>query len=162
MEITQQGIDEVLTLLAATPRRIEAATARVAPAQLVSKTDAKSWSVNEILAHLRGCVDVWGETIDRMLAEERPTLRYLSPRTYLHQTDYTDLPFADSLAIFVVERTALLAKLRPLSLDGWARSAMIKDKEHTIFSQARRMAMHEEGHCVQIEQQLAVASEQPK
>ena len=151
MKITQQGIDEVLQRLAATPQRVETATAGATPAQLTDKADAKSWSVNEILAHLRAGVDVWGETIDRMLAEDEPTLHHISPRTYLRKTNYGEIHFAESWAIFVAERAVLLEKLRPLTLAQWSRSATIKERQHTVFSQTRRMALHEEGHCAQIE-----------
>lgn len=152
MKIAEKGIAEVVELLAATPQRIETATAGATPAQLTEKADVKRWSVNETLAHLRACVDVWGETIDRMLAEDQPTLRHISPRTYLRKTNYAEVPFAESLAVFATERAALLEKLKPLTLAQWSRSATIKEREHTVFSQARRMALHEEGHCAQIEE----------
>ncbi len=152
MKITRQEIDTVLQLLAETPHRIEVSTAALASAQLAHKADAQSWSADEILAHLRACVDVWVGTMDRMLTEEQPTLRHLSPRSYLRKTDYVDLPFAESWAIFVAERAALLERLQPLTLEQWARSAMIQERQHTVFSQARRLALHEEGHCGQIEE----------
>ena len=155
MEITQQGIEKVFHLLSETPPRIAGATAGVAPALLTEKAEAQSWSVNEILAHLRACVDVWGETIDRMLTEDQPTLRHISPRTYLRKTNYVEIPFAESWALFVAERTALLAQLQPLTLEQWSRSATIKDRQHTVFSQARRMGLHEEGHCAQIEELMS-------
>lgn len=151
MRITEQEIEEVLRLLPETPQRIAVAIADVAPERLQAKTDAKAWSVNEILAHLRACVDVWVGTMDRMLLEEQPTLRHISPRTYLRKTDYLTVPFAESLALFGAERAALLEKLQPLTLEQWARSAMIQERQHTVFSQARRLALHEEGHCGQIE-----------
>ncbi len=151
MRITEQEIEEVLQLLAETPRRITVATANVTPEQLQVKTDAQSWSANEILAHLRACADVWVRTIERMLTEEQPTLRHLSPRTYLRKTDYVDLPFAESWAVFVAERVALLERLQPLTLEEWARSAVIQGRQHTVFSQARRLALHEAEHCAQIE-----------
>ncbi|MCB0123333.1 MAG: DinB family protein [Caldilineaceae bacterium] len=156
MEITQQGIEDVLQRLAETPQRIKSATVEVTPAQLTDKAVSKSWSVNEILAHLRACVDVWGETIDRMLAEDDPTLPHISPRTYLRKSDYGKMPFAESWAIFVAERAALLEKLQPLTPEQWSRSATIKERQHTVFSQARRMALHEEGHCAQIEELLGI------
>ena len=155
MKFTDQDIAEVLRLLAETPRRIAAATSVIAPEQLQIKAGADRWSVNEILAHLRACVDVWVGTIDRMLTEEQPTLRHVSPRTYLRKTDYPALSFAESWAIFVAERAALLEKLQPLSMTTWSRSATIKDRQHTVFSQARRMALHEAGHCAQIEEYTA-------
>ena len=156
MEITQQGIEDVLQLLAETPQRIKIATAGATPAQLTAKPDSKSWSVNEILAHLRACVDVWGETIDRMLTEDHPTLRHISPRTYMRKTDYAQLPFVESWAVFVTERAALLETLKLLTPEQWSWSATIKERQHTVFSQARRMSLHEEGHCAQIEGLLGI------
>jgi hypothetical protein len=155
MKLTEQDVDKVLQLLTETPRRIAAATSAVEPERLQAKADAQSWSVNEILAHLRACVDVWGETIDRMLTQEQPTLRHISPRTYLRKTHYVEIPFAESWALFVAKRTALLAQLQPLTFEQWSRSATIKDRQHTVFSQARRMSLHEEGHCAQIEELMS-------
>lgn len=152
MRITAREIEQVLQLLSETPQRIAVAIANGAPEQVQAKNDAQSWSANEILAHLRACVDVWVGTMDRMLTEEQPTLRHLSPRTYLRKTDYLTLPFAESLAIFVAERAALLERLQPLTLEQWARSAMIHERQHTVYSQARRLALHEAGHCAQIEE----------
>jgi len=44
--------EQVLTLLAATPRRIAALTAGLAPAQLHTTPNPGEWSANDVLAHL--------------------------------------------------------------------------------------------------------------
>ena len=153
MEITQNGIAEIIQLLAETPERITAVTQNLAPEQLRTKPEpgSKSWSINEILAHLRACVDVWPKEIDVMLTQESPTLSYLSPRTHMRKTDYHKLDFAPSYQLFCAQREELLQKLNSLTFADWARAAEIKGRQHTVFSHARRLALHEVGHCEQIE-----------
>lgn len=151
MEVTHTGIAEMLKLLAETPERITAVTQYLTSAQLYTKPDPKSWSINDILAHLRACADVWGQDIDAMLAQNTPTLRYLSPRTYLRKTNYASLEFGPSFQIFCEQRTELLKTLHNLTFAEWARDAKIKGRQHTVFSHVRRTALHESGHCEQIE-----------
>jgi uncharacterized damage-inducible protein DinB len=119
--------------------------------QLHQRPDEKNWSANEILAHLRACADVWGETIVAMLQDDEPALKDVSPRTWLKKTNYPELPFQESYRDFVDQRRALIQTLSDLTLADWSRGAMIKDRRHTIFSQARRMALHEVTHCQQLE-----------
>ena len=151
MKITEAEIDKYLALLGETVGRIDSAVSHVDSAELTAVPPGDEWSVNHILAHLRACVDVWGDTIERMLAVDEPTLGYLSPRTYIRRTDYYSLDFEASFSTFKAEREMLLAKLQSLTFEEWQRGAEIKGRRHTIFSQVRRMALHEAGHCEQIE-----------
>lgn len=147
-------IDQVLTLLAETPPRIAALTAGLAPAQLRTTPDHDGWSANEVLAHLRACADVWGGCIAAMLAEERPTLRAVDPRTWIEQTDYRDLEFRPSLRTFTTQRADLLAVLEPLPRDGWAQEATVTGAgrvlERTVLFYAQWLARHERQHVKQI------------
>jgi DinB superfamily len=151
MKATPAQIEEVLQTLAETPRRIAVATETTAAEQLMYRPDAKSWSANDILAHLRACADVWGETIEAMLQEDEPTLKHISPRTYIRKTCYPELPFQDSFQAFVGQRDDLLQTLGGLEFAGWSRGALIKDRRHTVFTQARRLALHEATHIEQLE-----------
>lgn len=151
MEMTQHDIDEIVRLLARTPERLTAVAHTRPPTQLQTGPDAETWSANDILAHLRACADVWGQHIEAMLTQPTPTLRHLSPRTYLRQTNYSTLDFGPSFQIFCEQRTELLKKLHSLPLADWSRDAQIKERRHTVFSHARRMALHEVAHCEQIE-----------
>lgn len=151
MDVTRPEIEQYLALLAKTPGRIEAAVSEVDSAVINRVPAGEEWSVNHILAHLRACVDVWGETIRRMLLENEPVLPYVSPRTWIRRTDYYALDFGISFSIYKAEREMLVTKLQSLTFEDWQRGAEIKERRHTIFSQVRRMALHEEGHCEQIE-----------
>jgi hypothetical protein len=146
-------IEQVLSLLAETPPRLEGLTTDLAPAQLRS-APSDEWSANDVLAHLRACADVWGGCIATILAEERPTLRAVNPRTWITQTDYRELEFRPSLRAFATQRAALLVVLEALPPDGWSRAAAVtgagKTLERTVLSYARWLAEHERPHVKQI------------
>jgi hypothetical protein len=79
------------------------------------------------VAHLRACADVWGGSIDRMVAEEHPTIRYVSPRSWIRKTD-----------------------LSRLDTPGWSRrttfTGITLGREATVLSYATRIADHEVLH----------------
>ena len=154
MKATLAEIEKYVKLLEETPRRVVRITKPFDEARLQLKTEKTLWSVNDILAHLRACADVWGNSIERMLAEENPTVPYRHPRQWIKKTDYPELPFRESFQAFVVQRKKFLKVLKSLSFEDWSRAALIKGREHTIFTQARRLAMHENVHCEQIESLL--------
>ena len=151
MEANPTEIEEVLRLLAETPQRIAAASSNLTDEQLNLKPDSKSWSAKDILTHLRACADVWGETIEVMLTQDEPVLKYISPRSWMKKAEYGQPAFSVSFRCFVEQRDELLQTLNDMEFAGWSRGTMIKNRRHTVFSQARRMALHEVTHCEQIE-----------
>jgi hypothetical protein len=148
-------IEQVLTALAATPPRIAALTAGLAPAQLHTRPTPDEWSANEVLAHLRACADVWGDCIVAMLAHDAPTLRAVNPKTWIRKTDYLEQDFQPSFHAFAAQRSELLAVLEPLAREGWSRAATVtgagKVLERTVQSYAQRLAVHERPHLKQVE-----------
>jgi DinB superfamily len=144
----------VLTLLAETPPHLEVLTAGLAADQLQTSHSDDEWSANDVLAHLRACADVWGGCIATILAEERPTLRAVNPRTWITQTDYRELEFRTSLRAFAMQRAALLTVLEALPPDGWSRAATVtgagKTLERTVMFYARWLAEHERPHVKQM------------
>jgi len=148
------SVEQILALLAETPTRITALTADVVPARLHAAPDPGEWSANDVLAHLRSCADVWGESIRTILAEDVPTIRAVNPRNWITRTDYPQLRFRTSLRAFAKQRADLLAVLEPLPPDGWSRAARVTGAgsplELTVFSYAQRMARHERAHVKQI------------
>lgn len=151
-------IEQVLTLLAQTPPRIAALTTSLTPDQLRTSPKQGEWSANDVLAHLRSCADMWGNCIMAILAEDRPTLRAINPRTWIKQTDYPELEFRPSLRSFTTQRTDLLAVLEPLPPEAWSRAAIVKGAgrvlERTVLSYAEWLATHERPHLKQIERMV--------
>jgi hypothetical protein len=60
---TPRTIDQVLTLLAQQPRAIAELTAGLPRARLDGSPSRGEWSLNDVLAHLRSCGDMWGKYI---------------------------------------------------------------------------------------------------
>lgn len=146
--------EQVLTLLAAAPPRLTTLTAALSPAQLRTAPTHDEWSANDVLAHLRACADVWGGCIMKIIAEGKPALRAVNPRTWIKQTDYLELDFPSSLCVFAAQRADLLAVLEPLPPEGWSRAATVTGAgttlERTVRSYAQRLAEHEQPHVKQI------------
>jgi DinB family protein len=149
------AIEQILTLLAENPARLAVLTAGLAPARLRRARKRDEWSANDVLAHLRSCADMWGNCIVAMIAEDRPTLRAVNPRTWIKKTDYPELEFQPSFRSFVRQRADLLAVLKPLPRKGWSRSATVTGAgavlERTVLFYAQWLARHERTHVKQIE-----------
>jgi hypothetical protein len=148
-------IDKILNILSATPPRIAELTNGLEPALLHTPPGQDEWSVNDVLAHLRACGQVWGGYIRTILAEDRPTIRAVSPRTWIKQTDYLEQEFQPAFQAFDTQRAELLSVLQALPPAGWSRAARViavgRDYERSVLSYADRLARHERGHVRQIE-----------
>ena len=146
---------KVLSLLAATPLGLAAASDGVSDSMLSTPPAPEEWSANDVLAHLRSCADVWGGCIERILAEDAPTFRAVNPRTYLPQTDYPDLGFGTSFAAFASQRAGLLRLLTSLPPEDWSRSATVtgagRPLQRSVLGYAEWLATHERAHVKQVE-----------
>lgn len=144
----------VLDVLSDTPIQIAHIARGLSDRQLQRRPEADAWSAQEILAHLRACAEVWGRSIGRMLAEDHPTIRYVSPRGWIRKTDYLQQGFRDALRAFSHQRAALVGTLGKLDASGWARGATFTattvGREGTVLSYAMRIADHEVRHLDQL------------
>jgi hypothetical protein len=147
--------EQILIMLAEAPPRIAAVTAELTASQLRASLSHGEWSANDVLAHLRSCADVWGHCIKVILAENRPTIKAVNPRTWIKQTDYPEQEFQPSLRAFTTQRNKLMALLEPLTPKAWSRPAIVtgagKPLIRTVFSYAEGLALHERPHIKQIQ-----------
>jgi hypothetical protein len=154
MKIDPNEIKTILASLEAAPVHLAALSQGLDLASLHTRSEQEPWSVNDILAHLRACADVWGKSILAMLAQDHPTMRYVSPRTHLKKTAYPEQEFPASLAAFTAQRQELLGALKALEPAGWSRGATFtattRGREGTVLSYAQRLAQHESEHMAQI------------
>ena len=145
-------------MLKTTPSRIAFASRGLSDKELNWKPAADSWSANEVLAHLRACADVWGGSIMRILKQDNPTFRYVSPRTWIRKTNYPDLDFKASFLAFRKQRKDLLRVLQSVPQEDWLRRAKVKAatklREETVLSYAQRLGGHEARHCEQMNRVL--------
>ena len=153
------SIDKILTILKETSPRLAKLTAELTPAQLHNAPSDGEWSVNEVLAHLRACNEVWGGYyITTILAQGHPTIKAVNPRTWIKNTDYLEQEFQPALRAFTRQRKKLLAKLEPLSPQDWMRTNTLvgagKPLQQTLLSHADGLARHERAHLKQIERAI--------
>jgi len=150
--------EQILSVLRDTPDRLSSLTGEVTAARLHAAPEPGEWSLAEIAAHLRSCADVWGEAIQTIAVTDRPTIRAVSPTTWIKRTDYRELAFASSLQAFGKQRDQLLALLGDLPDQGWSRSATVigggRPLELTVHSYANRLARHERTHWRQLAKTL--------
>jgi hypothetical protein len=144
--------------LADTAVRVEAVAGRLSAAQLAASPQPKGWSPNEILWHIRATADVYGEHIDRILNEDQPRWRHISPRARMKKSRYDQVPFAESFSAFAQQRAALVALLGDVAPEGWQRIALVhvpygREREWrlTLHERVWGMANHEKVHCAQME-----------
>jgi hypothetical protein len=153
-------LEELLDRLREGPRRITMAAKNESADRLHARPARDEWSASEVLAHLRACADVWGDAIGRIIEDDHPTIRGVSPRHFIKGTDYTEQDFQRALRAFKAQRTRLLDALEALSDEGWAREATItgagKPLVRTVYDYVERLARHERPHLKQIERTLDV------
>ena len=159
MQPVSENISRVLALLTHAPLRLEKATRGLQTTQLYVRSDAEPWSVSDILAHLRACSDVWGTSIIAMLTRDNPTLRYVSPRSWMNKPTYREQAFDVALVSFTQERQKLVKALTELDEAGWLRRATFtgvsdRQRDQTVLSYSDRIVNHEQPHLDQIESLL--------
>jgi uncharacterized damage-inducible protein DinB len=151
-------IRAVLTLLSETPKTIARIAHGLDERRLHRQPEVDAWSAQEIVAHLRACAEVWGRSIDRMVTEDHPTIRYVSPRGWIRKTDYLQQGFRETLRKFSEQRAGLVTRLRKLPAGGWTRSATFtgttSGRDGTVLSYANRIAEHEVRHLGQLHRTL--------
>jgi hypothetical protein len=147
-------VRETLRQLRGTTQYFRRTAGGLTDAQLRRQPEKDSWSINEVLAHLRGSADVQGGWIARMLADESPRIRYASPRTGMRKADYASQEFQASLRGFARQRNDLVKTLSSLALPDWSRGATFTGTKpgwtQTVFDIARGLVAHEQGHFEQI------------
>jgi hypothetical protein len=156
---TESEIRAVLVALSDTPKQMARIARGLNERQLHRRPEENAWSAQEIVAHLRACAEVWGRSIDRMLTENHPTIRYVSPRGWIRKTDYLEQSFRDSIRAFSDQRAALVEILNGLDPVDWSRRATFTGttlgRDATVLIYAKRIADHEVQHLEQLRRTVA-------
>jgi hypothetical protein len=163
---TPLTVEQILTILTATPSRLAGLTKDLAPDRLTGPPEPGEWSARDVLAHLRACSDMWGKYILLILDEDRPTFKAVNPTTWIKQTDYREQEFLPSLEAFTAQRLELLKVLEPLPTEAWSREATVtgagKPRQRSVYTYAQWLANHERSHLKQVERILDTTQEQNK
>ena len=144
------GVGEIMEILTTTVPQLEELT-RGVPQQRLSAVTDYGWSVNDQLAHLRACHDVLGGNMLRIIREDHPAWKGMSPRTWQKQTDYFEWKFPAAFDAFRVQRAELIAVLEELPPNVWERTATVAVPPSQVHEYSTRyygdwIARHERGH----------------
>ena len=120
-------------------------------ATLATRGVPGKWSMKELICHCRRMESIFGERIDRMLAEETTIVPYDNPDADEVFVALTNQPTAEVLAEYVGEREALCKKLEGLTPSEWHRKARHPQFQHfDLHFQIEYMAHHEAHHIYQL------------
>lgn len=154
------SVEQILSILKETPKRLAALSAGLTPKQLHAAPEPGEWAANEVLAHIRACNEVWGGYIKTMIDQDKPAYKAINPRTWMEKTDFLQDDFQTALRAFTRQRAALLRVLEALPPKGWSRTATVtgvgRVLHPTVLSYADRLARHERPHVKQLERALSV------
>lgn len=148
-------IDEIMAILPATVPRLSELTRDLAPDDFLAPPEPDGWSVNDVLAHLRACQDVLGRSIERIVVEDRPSWRRMSPRTWHTKSGYGDWSFERAFETFAEQRAAFLDVISPLPPEAWARTATVTEGPGKVVERSARfygdwLAGHERDHLADL------------
>jgi uncharacterized damage-inducible protein DinB len=155
---------EIIDILRTTVERLRRATATLSEDDLAAEPVPGEWSVGYIIAHLRAAEDVLGDQMIRIVREDQPAWRHLSPREYMRRTDYANWPVGPALDELAQHRARLLTDLEPLPAGAWQRTARVTDApgkvvDHTLRFYGDWLAAHEREHLAQISEVVRVIEE---
>jgi hypothetical protein len=150
MRFSPREINTHLATLQETPLLIGSGSEALAESHLRTSLEPGDWTLFEHLVHLSACAEIWGDDIAQMLALDGPSFTKPHPNTVMRSPRLLERSFAELARAFAVLRDRLLEMLRPLGPEQWERGATINGRYHTVYTQTRRMALHETAHTVQI------------
>ena len=146
--------EQIVQALAEQPKSIGSLTAGLSQNALRRPPAPEGWSLNDVLAHLRSCGDMWGKYIALILVKDQPTFRAVNPTTWIKSTNYPDLDFPASFRAYTKQRVQLVKKLRGVPKEAWSRRATVtgggRPRQRTVRDYALWLANHERSHLGQI------------
>jgi DinB superfamily len=155
--------DEIIAILSGTVARIAELSDGHTEQQLNAEPESGAWSANVLLAHLRACQDVLGGSIVRILREDRPAWKRISPREWHRKSGYNESSFGPAFEAFAQGRAELLGNLDSMGREDWERIALVTVQPNRSLEQTARffgdwLAGHEQVHLEQIAQTIRAVS----
>lgn len=156
-EQTPGNIQQVLSLLADVPARLEALTAPLSPQQLTRPLGPGERTITEVLAHLVNSEALTADSIYLALLKNEPLLHKLhAERDIGKLLRHDQYAFPELLAYFAFRRKVLLNVLHGLTDRQWARTVREEGKKRreSVYWRARGQALHEIDHLNDIEAKI--------
>lgn len=129
---------------------------REVPAEVLKRRPAPGrWSAHEHACHLADVHSLFFSRLERFLAEERPRIEPFDPATQRPDGELLDVDLDDALSRFAADRRRLVARLKELPPEVWAREADHDEYSHySVLIMFRHLALHDSLHAYRIEELL--------
>ena len=144
-------VEEIMPILRTSVAKVRALADAAPPRALEPAGYDEDWSLTAVLAHLRACNDVLGGNMLRIVREDHPAWRGMSPRTWQRKSGYHEWPFEPAFEAFAKGRSELVEVLEPLPMEAWVRTATVTVPPKKLFEYSTRyygdwLAAHERAH----------------
>jgi uncharacterized damage-inducible protein DinB len=151
MHTTQAVIDA----LTRAPDVVVPLVREVPVANLKRRPAPRRWSAHEHACHLAHVHALFFDRLELMLSEPAPLIAGYQPGEQDDDEMLLRMDLDESIARYVADRARLVARLRDLSDDDWARSARHDEyRVYSVFIMFRHAALHDFLHAYRIEELL--------
>jgi uncharacterized damage-inducible protein DinB/DNA-directed RNA polymerase subunit RPC12/RpoP len=140
---------QVMAALVSGPDEMEDAIKGLSEEQMAQPPRPDEWAIRDVLWHLLMAQSVFAGRVEKMLAEDNPSLEGVAVWTIEGEES---LSARDILARYRDSRTATVEQLKVMSPGDWWRTARHEEfVQVTILQQASYFAKHERSHLPQID-----------
>jgi uncharacterized damage-inducible protein DinB len=144
---------EVIAQLARGPDTLRAVVGDVPPADLKRRPRPGKWSAHEHACHLALMEPIWAARLERILAEEVPTIVSYEPDADEPQDRLLGMELAAALDAYADARARLLRRLDALPAEAWRRGAVhTAHARYSLFLMCRHVALHDMLHIYRVEE----------
>jgi hypothetical protein len=144
---------EVIAQLARGPGTLRALLADVPPPDLRRRPRPAKWSAHEHACHLALVEPLWAARLERILAEDVPTIVSYEPDADEPPDRLLGLDLEEALAGYERGRRALLERLEALRPEDWQRGAVnTAHARYSLFLMCRHAALHDMLHVYRVEE----------
>ena len=149
------SVTAVIDALERAPQIVVPLVREVPPVLLKRRPAPTKWSAHEHACHL-ACVDrLYVDRLDHILTQPQPVITPYDPARDEADDTFLKMDLDRSLERYVDDRQALVATLRTLPPEVWARTAVHGEYSHySVFIMFRHVAMHDMFHAYRIEELL--------
>ena len=152
-----------LSILAATPRRLEKLLSSVGPREAVARPMRGKWSIKEIVSHLADTELVYGYRYRRTVAEPGGRLGDFDQEVWAKELLYRKQPLDTIEESFSALRKQNLVLLKLVPKGVWSQQA--SHPEYGTISlreMVTHLATHDRTHLAQIQRLIAVVGSRSK
>lgn len=145
----------VIEALEHAPRLVVPLVREVPPNLLKRRPAPTKWSAHEHACHLSRVDRLYLDRLDHILAHPKPLITPYDPARDEADDTFLHMDLDQSLERYVEDRQALVARLRTLPAEVWARTAEHGEYSHySVFIMFRHVALHDLFHAYRIEELL--------